>query len=90
MVKVDARHEAGGWVCQVEVDHAGERTRHTVNVSAAELARWGRGDGQPAVEDLVGRSFEFLLLREQPGSILRSFDLSAIGRYFPEYDLEIR
>jgi hypothetical protein len=61
-----------------------------VNVSAEELSRWGRGDGKAAVEDLVLRSFEFLLRREPPGSILRRFDLSAIERYFPEYDLEIR
>jgi hypothetical protein len=90
MVKVQARSEGGGWVCEVDVDDAGQRTKHTVNVSAEELRRWGKGDGRPAVEDLVLRSFEFLLRREPPGSILRWFDLSAIERYFPEYDLEIR
>lgn len=55
-------------------------------VSPADLSRWGGGDGQPEVEDLVRRSFEFLLEREPPESILRSFDLSVIARYFPEYD----
>lgn len=55
-------------------------------VSPADLGRWGGGDGQPEVEDLVRRSFEFLLEREPPESILGSFDLSVIGRYFPEYD----
>ncbi len=90
MVRVQAEPDARGWVCQVDVDHAGEHTRHTVKVSGAELARWGRGDQQRNVEDLVERSFEFLLLREPPSSILRSFDLSTIQRYFPDYDREIR
>ena len=90
MVTVEAQAQSAGWVCQVGVDHAGERTRHTVTVSGAELARWGRGDRRQDVEDLVARSFDFLLLREPPTSILRSFELSAIQRYFPEYDREIR
>jgi hypothetical protein len=38
------------------------------------------------VESLVARSFEFLLEREPPNAILRTFDLSVIQRYFPEYD----
>ncbi len=90
MVTVEAQAHAGGWVCEVGVDHSGQHTRHTVKVSAAELARWGRGDQLEDVEDLVGRSFDFLLRREPPTSILRTFDLSAIQRYFPEYDREIR
>lgn len=36
-------------------------------------------------ERLVRISFEFLLEREPPSSILKSFDLDVIGRYFPEY-----
>jgi hypothetical protein len=35
---------------------------------------------------LVEKSFEFLLERESNTSILRSFDLSIIARYFPEYE----
>jgi len=38
------------------------------------------------VEDLVSRSFDFLLERESPSSILATFELSVITRYFPEYD----
>jgi len=37
-------------------------------------------------EELVEKSFEFLLEREPNTSILRSFELSVIGRYFPEYE----
>lgn len=90
MVAVQAEAKEDGWECQVNVDHGGERTQHTVMVTAADLARWGSGDQQQHAEDLVVRSFDFLLEREPPSSILRRFDLSVIQRYFPEYDRQIR
>lgn len=43
-----------------------------------------------AVEQLVRRSFDFLLEREPNTSILRRFELPVIARYFPEYEREIR
>ena len=42
-----------------------------------------------AVEELVRLSFEFLLEREPKESILRTFELPVIGRYFPEFEREI-
>ena len=39
--------------------------------------------------DLVRRSFAFLLEREPKESILRSFELPEIGRYFPDYERTI-
>lgn len=42
------------------------------------------------VQELVKASFNFLLDRESNTSILRSFDLSVIERYFPEYPQAIR
>jgi hypothetical protein len=41
------------------------------------------------VEELLKKSFEFLLQRESNNSILRNFDLSVIAHYFPEYEREI-
>ena len=41
-------------------------------------------------EMLVEKSFEFLLEREPNTSILGSFELSVIGRYFPEYEKVIK
>ena len=41
-------------------------------------------------EKLVEKSFEFLLDREPNTSILRSFDLPVIQRYFPEYEKSMR
>lgn len=46
--------------------------------------------GQVTMETLVERSFEYLLEREPNTSILPSFNLSTITRYFPEYEDEIR
>lgn len=54
-----------------------------MHVQLADLQRWGRGQ---TPEELVRRSFEFLLQRESKESILREFDLSVIQRYFPDYD----
>jgi hypothetical protein len=85
-VVVKVRPSGDGWVCEVEVEQAGHQTRHAVGVTAADLARWGRGGEAGDVEDLVRRSFDFLLEREPASSILRAFDLSVIQRYFPEYD----
>ena len=41
-------------------------------------------------ELLIEKSFEFLLEREPNTSILRSFELSIIGSYFPEYEETIK
>ena len=46
-------------------------------------------NGKISNEALVKKSFKFLLERESNTSILRSFDLSVIARYFPEYEREI-
>jgi hypothetical protein len=86
LISVHASRSGGGWVCQVAVKLRGQRTEHTVNVSPASLARWGAGAEPKDVEDLVRRSFEFLLEREPPSAILRQFELSVIESYFPEYD----
>ncbi len=55
---------------------------HVVAATKADVERLGEGS---SVEELVRRSFEFLLEREPPQSILSRFSLSDIERYFPEY-----
>ena len=42
-----------------------------------------------APERLVEASFRFLLDREPKEAILRTFDISVIARYFPEYEEKI-
>ena len=70
------------------VTEGGSSTTHVVSVSAADLARLAPGARSP--EDLVTRSFEFLLAREPRESIIARFDVTVIGRYFPEYERTIR
>ena len=41
-------------------------------------------------EQLIRNAFEFLLAREPNTSILRHFELSKIGLYFPEFEQEMR
>jgi hypothetical protein len=46
--------------------------------------------GKITKEELVRKSFQFLLQREAKESILGSFNLRVIKRYFPEYEDEMR
>ena len=77
-----------GWrACVTVMDHGTSRD-FEVAISDEELRHLEPESADPTV--LVRRSFEFLLAREPKESILRSFGLSVIGRYFPEYEQEIR
>lgn len=77
-----------GWLCQVTVAERGSESRHSVTFTRADYQRLTTGGGE-SPEGLVRRSFEFLLAREPKESILRSFELPVIGRYFPEYEVTI-
>lgn len=77
-----------GWLCQVGITEGGSETGHSVTLTRADFQRLTTSGGTP--EGLVRRSFEFLLEREPKESILKSFALPDIGRYFPEYEGEIR
>jgi hypothetical protein len=87
-VTVECRPESGGWSCAVEVAGRGSTSRHVVAVKAADLARLDPTAADPS--NLVRRSFDFLLEREPKESILATFDLGVISRYYPEYETEIR
>jgi hypothetical protein len=73
---------AGPDTYTVTVTDAGGRSRHRVRVDAEALARYGGGAD---ASELLVASFEFLLAREGKESILASFELPVIERYFPEY-----
>ena len=87
-ISVDSARQGSGWLVRVEVREAGRSSRFEVGVSSAELERFDPGASDPT--NLVRRSFEFLLAREPVGSILSSFGISTIQRYFPEYERQIR
>lgn len=74
----------GRFVVRVRED--GSSTEHEVSVSAEDLERLGSGRTPDA---FVRDCFAFLLAREPKESILPSFDVSMIGRYFPEFEREI-
>ena len=67
----------------VEVRRGATVTRHVVRVPAGMAEALGQPDADHA--ELVRLSFEFLLEREPPTSILRSFGLEVIEQYFPDY-----
>jgi hypothetical protein len=81
---IEVKHSAGDeWLVTVRDSVT---THHRVRVTKADLERFSGGR---SVEELLQRSFEFLLERESNTSILSSFDLPLIGRYFPEYEKQI-
>jgi len=41
-------------------------------------------------EDLIIKSFKFLLKREKIELIMQDFDIEIITKYFPEYEKEIK
>jgi hypothetical protein len=63
-------------------------TTHTVRVP--DGLPEALGCAQVPVVDLVRSSVAFLLEREPPTSILRTFSLEQIGDYFPEYRATMR
>jgi hypothetical protein len=87
-IEVEASPSDKGWVVCVTVTDHGSSRDFEVGVSQEELAHFEPGAGDPA--QLVRHSFEFLLAREPKESILPSFGLSTIVRYFPEYEREIK
>jgi hypothetical protein len=83
-ITVSAGPEPHTHVVQVR---ARTTTQHRVTVRPAYLQELGvAGASAPEV---LQKSFEFLLEREPNTSILSTFDLREIERYFPEFRQEI-
>lgn len=68
-------------------DGASEKS-HQVAVSERMIEELGLAEN--GLEDVVRESFEFLLEREPPSSIMAEFSLDVISSYFPEYEAELR
>jgi hypothetical protein len=73
---------------RVRVIEGKSQTSHTVTLTAAGYERIASGKVEPA--ELVRMSFEFLLENEPKESILTRFDLPVIGRYFPDFEREMK
>ncbi len=63
-------------------------TTHRVTVTPAYYEKLTNSEVSP--EKLLEKSFEFLLERESNTSILSSFELPVIGKYFPDYESQIQ
>jgi len=72
----------------VIVSEKGWKTEHTVTLD--EDYYQDLTEGLISKEELIKKSFEFLLKRESNGSILSRFNLRVISNYFPEYKEEIK
>jgi len=80
--------KTGNLEFRVRIIEKGGESSHLVTVKQDDYAKLTGGKIEP--EELLRRSFEFLLEREPKESILSRFDLSVISRYFPEYEREIK
>ena len=76
-----------GWLLMVRVSERGSATKHRVSLSRDYHLKLTQGCATP--EQLAEASFAFLLEREPKESILRSFEMPVIARYFPEYERRI-
>ncbi len=74
-------------VFKVEVVEDKSTSTHTVEVKNDYYQKLTGGKITP--EDLVIKSFKFLLHREPKEMIMSKFDLPVISRYFPEYEERI-
>jgi hypothetical protein len=79
-----------GWRCAVTIDDGRGTSAHDVTVATDDAMDLAAAADLADVERLVYETIAFLLEREPKESILRSFDITVVGRYFPEFDAEIR
>jgi hypothetical protein len=80
-VKTESESEKG-WVFNVKIDDI----EYEVSLDKEDWQRLVRQPVEAGPEELVRKSFEFLLAREPKEAILRKFNLMEISRYFPEYE----
>ena len=73
---------------RVRVSNGKIETSHTVTLRRPDYERLS-GEKVEAAE-LVRMAFQFLLENEPKESILGRFDLPLIGRYFPNFDAEMK
>jgi hypothetical protein len=86
-IEIETTEHRDSYECQVTVREGRTETRHRVTLQKTDFDDLVGDAASP--DALVRESFRFLLEREAKESILRSFDLMVIGRYFPEYRREI-
>ena len=88
MSGVDVVKQSSGVYAVTVVDAMGAVTEHEVTIPDGFLEETGVGGSDPV--QAVRESFDFLLAREAPSSIMRTFDLPTITRFFPDYPDDLR
>lgn len=73
---------------RVRVVEGKSETAHTVTLKPADYERIA--GGKIEAPELVRMAFQFLLENEPKESILGRFDLPLIGRYFPNFEPEMK
>jgi len=68
----------------VSVQEKNNTTKHMVTLTDAYYNNLT--NGKISKEELIRKSFEFLLERESQYSIMSKFNLKIINNYFPEYE----
>ena len=86
-IDVQIEEQPQAYESTVTVTEDSTSTTHRITVNKEDYRRLTGGKADP--ERLIEASFEFLLERESKESILRSFNLMTISRYFPEYESQI-
>jgi hypothetical protein len=89
-IDVRCASTTAGWGCAVTIDDGRGTTAHDVTVATEDATNLATATDAADVERLVYETIAFLLEREPKESILRSFDLTVVSRYFPEFEAEIR
>lgn len=87
MIAVTRISEGGAFDFEVVVREGEGETRHHVTMSREMYERLTAGKHTP--ERCLEAAFRFLLDREPKESILGRFDVTAISRYFPEFEREM-
>ena len=87
-IRIDLTARTDQWTAKVSIADQRSESHHTVTIPQNDYQQLTGGEYSP--EQLVETSFEFLLQHESKESILSSFQLMVIARYFPEYPDTIR
>lgn len=73
---------------RVDIDLNRSSTSHEVTLTDEYWQKLT--NGEISKEELIQKSFEFLLERESNETILREFELPVINQYFPEFEDSIQ
>jgi hypothetical protein len=88
-ISIDKESDAPfGWQFVVSVVSTTSTTEHTVAVAKEDWKSLTEEKVTP--QELITKSFEFLLGRESNESILRNFNITDITRYYPDFPGELK